>query len=57
MHSPLEAKKAELSAQNYFLVNLKEDPSEQHNIADQHPDVIQRLEGIHQKWIEEVFAQ
>lgn len=57
MHSPLEAKKAELNAQNYFLVNLKEDPSEQHNIADQHPDVIQRLEGIHQKWIEEVFAQ
>jgi arylsulfatase A len=57
MHSPFEAKKEELNTQGYFLVNLKEDPSEQHNLADQHPDIIKRLEDIHQKWIEEVFAQ
>ncbi len=27
------------------LFNLKEDPSEQHDVADQHPDVVERLRG------------
>ncbi|GAA4093999.1 sulfatase family protein [Mucilaginibacter panaciglaebae] len=57
MHSPFEAKKDELNAQGYFLVNLKDDPSEQHNIAEQHPDVVKHLEEVHQKWIAEVFQQ
>lgn len=57
MHRPFEAKKDELNAQGYFLVNLKDDPSEQHNIAEQHPDVVKHLEDVHQKWIAEVFQQ
>ncbi|MFD2872865.1 sulfatase [Mucilaginibacter ximonensis] len=57
MHNPFEAQKEELNAQGYFLVNLKDDPSERHNIADQHADIVQRLEAIHKSWIEEVFNQ
>jgi hypothetical protein len=57
MHSPFEAEKEELNAQGYFLVNLKDDPSEKHNIADQHADIVQRLEAIHKSWLEEVVNQ
>jgi arylsulfatase len=31
------------------LYNLAEDPSEQMNVADQHPDVVQRLEKLMQQ--------
>lgn len=57
MHSPLEAKKAELNAQGYFLVNLKVDPGEKQNVANQHPDIVQKLEAIHNQWYQEVFTQ
>jgi arylsulfatase A len=57
IHSPFEAKKEELNSQNYFLVNLKEDPSEKNNVADKHPDIVQRLEALHKAWIGEVFVQ
>jgi arylsulfatase A len=57
LHSPLEAKKEDLNAQGYILVNLKDDPSEQHNLADTHPDIVKRLEAAHKTWLEEVFTQ
>jgi len=57
MHSPFEAKKEELNSQNYFLANLKDDPSEQHNVADKHPDIVQRLEAAHKEWVGEVLTQ
>ncbi|MFD2144144.1 sulfatase-like hydrolase/transferase [Mucilaginibacter antarcticus] len=57
LHSPLEGKKEELNAQGYYLVNLKNDPGEQHNLADAHPDIVKRLEGAHKTWFEEVFNQ
>ncbi|MDB5158709.1 MAG: sulfatase, partial [Mucilaginibacter sp.] len=57
MHSPFEAKKDELNSQNYFLANLKDDPSEQHNVADKHPEIVQRLEAAHNQWLGEVFTQ
>jgi arylsulfatase A len=57
LHNPLEAKKEELTSEGYFLVNLKDDPSEKNNIADKHPDIVQRLEALHKTWIGEVFEQ
>ncbi len=57
LHSPLEAKKEELTSQNYFLVNLKDDPSEKTNVAEKHPDIVQRLEAAHKEWLGGVFAQ
>jgi arylsulfatase A len=32
-----------------FLVNLKNDPGEKANLADQHPDVVTRLRALHDK--------
>lgn len=57
MHSPFEAKKTELNAQGYFLVNLKNDPGEKQNVADQHPDIVQKLEAIHKQWYQDVFTE
>ena len=37
-----------------FLVDLAEDPGEQHNVADHHPDVVKRLTKLHDKWVAEV---
>ena len=37
-----------------FLINLDEDPEEMENIAEQHPDIIQSLEQLHLKWLQEV---
>jgi len=33
-----------------FLVNLADDPSERANVAAAHPDVVQRLERLHDDW-------
>lgn len=33
-----------------YLVNLAEDPSEQTNLAEQHPQVVQRLEAAYKAW-------
>ncbi len=57
LHNPLEAKKEDLNTQGYILVNLKDDPSEQHNLADTNPDIVKRLEAAHKTWFEEVFNQ
>jgi arylsulfatase A len=57
MHSPFEAKKGELNSQNYFLVNLKDDPSEHVNLADKYPEIVQRLEAAHNQWLEDVYKQ
>ncbi len=37
-----------------FLVNLNEDISEMNNIAKQHPEKVQKLKTLHEKWISEV---
>ena len=34
-----------------FLVNLAEDASEMKNLANQHPEVVQRLEQLHNAWL------
>ncbi|MBC7400815.1 MAG: sulfatase-like hydrolase/transferase [Mucilaginibacter sp.] len=57
MHSPFEAKPEELNSEGYFLVNLKDDPSEKNNLADKHPDIVQRLLAVHKEWAGEVLTQ
>jgi len=37
-----------------FLSNLAQDVTERKNIADQHPDVVQRLATLHQAWSQDV---
>jgi arylsulfatase A-like enzyme len=39
-----------------FLVNLRQDPREQTNLADREPDVVRRLQSLHDAWAEDVGA-
>ena len=41
-------------ADRLFLANLAEDATELNNLAEQHPDIVERLEAIHKAWIEGV---
>ena len=40
-----------------FLVNLDESVTEQANLAEQYPDVVQRLEQRHEQWVRNVSAR
>jgi len=40
-----------------FLVNLAEDISERTNFASQYPDIVQRLTGLHNDWLEDVESE
>ncbi|MBI2422067.1 MAG: sulfatase-like hydrolase/transferase [Candidatus Hydrogenedentes bacterium] len=40
----------------HFLVNVKEDPAEQNNLADLNPDKVQHLEALHAKWLHSAGA-
>lgn len=40
-----------------FLVNLGEDVSEMKNLAGAHPQIVQRLEGLHREWLADVSAR
>ena len=35
----------------YFLSNMDEDVTETKNIADQHPDIVERLKNLHRDWV------
>lgn len=37
-----------------FLANLAEDPTEETNFANQHPDIVQQLTALHQEWLKDV---
>ncbi|QDU62969.1 Arylsulfatase [Planctomycetes bacterium Pan216] len=37
-----------------FLVNLADDVSEMTNVAAEHPEIVARLHGLHDTWIDEV---
>jgi len=38
-------------------VNLAEDISERTNFASQYPDIVQRLTGLHNDWLEDVESE
>jgi len=40
-----------------FLSNLAEDVTETKSVADQHPDIVQRLTALHEAWAKEVTQQ
>lgn len=44
-------------ADRRFLVNLNDDVGETTNVADQHPQLVERLEALHEQWAQEVFAR
>jgi arylsulfatase A-like enzyme len=37
-----------------MLINLKTDPGERRNLRDQHPEILQRLEQLHDQWLKDV---
>ena len=39
-----------------MLINLEIDPGERHNVREQHPELVQRLEQLHDDWLKEVSA-
>jgi len=39
------------------LTNLAEDPSERRNLADEMPDVVERLQAEHERWRESIMPQ
>ena len=41
-------------ADQLFLSNLKEDVSELHNLAAEHPDVFRRLKTAHETWAKDL---
>ena len=41
-------------ADRRFLVNLAEDATEMTNLAGKHPEVAERLEGLHAAWLESI---
>ena len=41
----------------FFLVNLSADPSEIHNLAGDHPEIVNRLKELHEHWLVEVEQQ
>lgn len=45
------------AAEQTLLSNLSEDATERHNLAREHPDVVQRLTGLHEQWAAEVTSQ
>jgi len=40
---------------NWELYDLRSDPGEKTNVADQHPDVVKQMEAIYDKWWDEVL--
>ncbi|MFT3705769.1 MAG: sulfatase-like hydrolase/transferase [Agriterribacter sp.] len=57
LHSPYESEKSELSKDGFWLANMKTDSVEHNNVADKHPDIVQRLYSKYQAWITEVVNQ
>ncbi|TWU31177.1 hypothetical protein [Novipirellula artificiosorum] len=47
-------KKWDNSLPRTFLVNLDADPSEEHNLAAKHPDLVKRLTMLHEQWASNV---
>ncbi len=55
--SPAEAKKHELTEDNFMLVNMAVDSAEKINVAGTNPEIVHRLKKRYETWIEEVVNQ
>ena len=52
------SKKAPIGPEDkLFLANLKDDVGEMKNVAGAHPDVVRRLQKLHEEWAKEVINQ
>jgi len=53
-----ESKKGAITkADELFLVNLAEDVGEMKNVAKDHPEIVERLKGLHEEWGKDVKVQ
>jgi len=57
LHNPTQAKKQELDDDSFFLVNLREDPSEKNNLSKRYPKVVTKLKDQYEHWLAEVNEQ
>lgn len=44
-------------ADKTFLSNMAQDVTERHNLAAQHPEIVQALTSLHEQWVKEVKEQ
>jgi len=40
-----------------YLANLVDESPEEHNYADEYPDIVEKLTKLHEKWAEDVFNE
>ena len=40
-----------------MLTNLEDERPETHNYADEHPEIVEKLQKYHDAWAEDVFAE
>ncbi|RYE16950.1 MAG: sulfatase, partial [Sphingobacteriaceae bacterium] len=57
LHNPLQSKPTDVDADKFMLIDMKTDSTETTNVADRHPDIVQRLLKKYQDWIIEVTNQ
>lgn len=51
------SKKRLKAKDNLFLVNLKTDISEETNMAEQHPEKVEELKLLHDKWLSDIIKE
>ncbi len=57
LHSPQQSKKGELDANQFMLINMKNDMGEKKNEAAANPQVVEKMKKQYQDWIREVGEQ
>lgn len=45
------------ASDDLFLVNLKEDIGEKHNVAAAYPEVVKRMKQLHDEWLKKIKAE
>lgn len=40
-----------------YLANLDEENPEEHNYADEYPEIVEKLTKLHEIWAEDVFKE
>lgn len=42
---------------DWMLFDMKYDPAERHDIADQHPELVRELAALYEEWIDDIHAE